>query len=614
MAAVAIGTMALDRRAVLKAGTALGAMAAAPQVARALAAGASKVDALFDAFLQEQLQLSPEMATYLGMDKGPNAALRGKLSLDTPAHRAAAKALTVSQLARLDALDDGTLSPADKLNVAVIGYTLKSRRDVQQFDFGGSAFSPSPYVISQLTGAYQDTPSFLDTKHPIDSRADAEAYLARLAQFADQLDADTARLGHDVAAGVVPPDFLVATTLDQMAKTRVPADQAIVVESIRRRAKAKGLDAAYGDRAAAIYDKAVLPAIDRQIAAMQAVGARASADAGVWHIPQGEDFYRVALRSTTTLTMTPEEVHKFGLDQAEALTARLDGELRKAGYSKGTVGARMAALYKDPSQLYPDTPAGKEQAIAYCNGRLAAIRKRLPQVFDRLPPYTFEVRAVPAAFEAGAPSAYSEGPAPDGSRPGLVFFNLADTAEWPKFCLATTVYHEGLPGHQLQGGLALAQTGLPMLRKIAGFSGYAEGWALYAEQLADEIGMYDDDPLGRLGYLKFQLFRANRCVVDTGIHHYRWTREQAIARFVEGDGEAPGFAKREVERYCATPGQACAYKLGQSVFLDLRDKARASLGDRYRIKDFHDTVIGCGRVPLEILKQIGDRWIAGTHI
>ena len=605
--------MVLDRRSVLAAGTALGGLAALPRLARAATEGASAVDALFADFLDEQIQFSPEMATYLGMDKGKNAALRGKLGVDTAERRTAAKALTTSQIARLDALDAATLSAGDKLNVAVIDYTLKSRQAVQGFDFGGSAFSPSPYVLSQLTGAYQDTPSFLDTKHPIDTSADAEAYLARLAQFADQLDADTERLRHDVGMGVVPPDFIVDVTLDQMVKTRVPAEQAIVVESIRRRAKAKGLDASYGDKAAALYTKAVLPAIDRQIAAMRALRAKATSDAGVWKVPQGPDFYATALRSTTTTTLSPEEIHKFGLDQAQALTARLDGELKKAGFSKGTVGERMAALYKDPTQLYPDTPAGKEQAIAYCNDRLAAIRKHLPEVFAELPPYKFEVRAVPAAFEAGAPSAYSEGPAPDGSRPGLVFFNLADTAEWPKFCLATTVYHEGLPGHQLQGGLALAQKGLPMLRKIVGFSGYAEGWALYAEQLADEIGMYDDDPLGRLGYLKFQLFRANRCVVDTGIHHYRWTRDQAIARFVDGDGEAPGFAKREVERYCVTPGQACAYKLGQSVFLGIRDKAKAAFGNRFAIKDFHSTVIGCGRVPLEILQQVGDAWIATAH-
>jgi uncharacterized protein (DUF885 family) len=193
----------------------------------------------------------------------------------------------------------------------------------------------------------------------------------------------------------------------------------------------------------------------------------------------------------------------------------------------------------------------------------------------------------------------------------LVYFNLHDSAEWPKFCLSTTVFHEGLPGHQLEGGLALSNTRLPLIRKTTGFSGYGEGWALYAEQLADEMGLYDNDPLGRLGYLKFQLFRANRCVVDTGIHHFKWSREQAIAYFVDQEGEAPGFAAREVERYCATPGQAASYKLGHTVFVTLREKAKAVLGPRFQIKAFHDAVLNCGRVPLDILQGVGERWIAG---
>ena len=278
--------------------------------------------------------------------------------------------------------------------------------------------------------------------------------------------------------------------------------------------------------------------------------------------------------------------------------------------TKGTVGARMAALYADPSQLYPNTDAAKADAIAYCNKRLADIRPRLPGVFNRMPDYRFEVRRVPAATEAGAASAFSQAPPLDGSRPGLVYFNLHDSAEWPKFCLSTTVFHEGLPGHQFEGGLALGNAHLPLIRKASGFSGYGEGWALYAEQLADEIGMYDDDPLGRLGYLKFQLFRANRCVVDTGLHHLRWSREKAIDYFVAQEGEARGFATREVERYCANPGQACSYKLGHTVFTGIRAKAKAAMGARFDIKAFHDTVLNCGRVPLDILQRVGDDWIA----
>jgi uncharacterized protein (DUF885 family) len=310
--------------------------------------------------------------------------------------------------------------------------------------------------------------------------------------------------------------------------------------------------------------------------------------------------------------MSPEEVHKFGLDQAKMLTDRLDAELTRQGFTGGTVGERMAALYKNPDQLYANTDAGKAQAIAYCNARLDAIRGRLPSVFERVPPYSFEVRRVPPQTEAGAAAAFSQSPAIDGSRPGLVYFNLKDSADWPKFCLSTTVFHEGLPGHQLEGGLALSNTALPLIRKMTSFSGYGEGWALYAEQLADEIGMYDDDPLGRLGYLKFMLFRANRCVVDTGIHHFKWSREQGIQRFVDGEGETPGFAAREVERYTVNPGQACSYKLGHSVFTDIRTQAKAKLGPRFDLKAYHTAVLRYGRLPLDVLRQVGTDWIASA--
>jgi len=605
----------LDRRAFLQTGAASAAALALPYPLGAQPApGRSpELARLFDQLFQEQLRARPEGATQLGLDKGANADLRAKLTDESPAGRAAARAQTQDQLRRLLAIDPRTLSQADRVDWETVVYTRRSSAEVQKFDFGGFGYGPSPYVVSQLTGAYQSVPDFLDTKHPIETRADAEAFLARLSAFADQLDAETAQMRHDAGLGVIAPDFILDTALDQMVKTRVPAADATAVRSIARRAAAKGLGDGYARDAARLWDGKVLPALDRQIALARELRARAAHDAGIWRFREGPAFYEVALHNTTTTRLSPAEVHAFGLDQARAISARLDALLKAQGMSRGTVGDRMAALYKDPRQLYPNTDAGKAQAITYCNQRLAAIRGRLPTMFSRMPPYQFEVRRVPVQTEAGAASAFSQAPAIDGSRPGLVYFNLHDSAEWPKFCLATTVYHEGLPGHQFEGGLALSNQGLPMIRKVGGFSGYGEGWALYAEQLADEMGMYDDDPLGRLGYLKFQLFRANRCVVDTGIHHLRWSREQAIRYFVEQDGEAPGFATREVERYCSTPGQACSYKLGHSVFVRLRDKAKAAMGPRFDIKAFHDAVLGIGRVPLDILEAEGNRWIAAQR-
>jgi uncharacterized protein (DUF885 family) len=594
----------IDRRHFLG-GTAAMAVAAQSEGVLAQATASTPLDTLFDTLVQEQLRRSPEGATSLGLDTGANADLRSRLSDQSPTGIAAAKAATRADLARLQAIDPASLSPEERIDLESVLYTRRSAEAVQAFDFGGSSYGPSPYVVSQLSGAYQSVPDFLDTKHKVASAGDADAYLMRLRAFATQMDAQTDRMRHDAGQGVVAPDFIA---LEQMAKTRQPASEALVVQSLARRAAEKGLGDRYAQAATRIYEAEVLPALDRQIAYARELRKRATHDAGVWKLREGAAYYPVALKANTTTSFSPDEVHKFGRDQAAMLSSRLDMLLKKQGFTKGTVGQRMAALYKNPDQLYPNTDAGKRAAIAYCNARLDAIRTRLPQVFERIPPYGFEVRRVPPQTEAGAAAAFAQGPAIDGSRPGLVYFNLKDSADWPKFCLATTVYHEGLPGHQMEGGLALSNTRLPLIRKINGFSGYGEGWALYAEQLADEIGMYDDDPLGRLGYLKFLLFRANRCVVDTGLHHLRWTREQAIRHFVEAEGEAEGFATREVERYCVNPGQAASYKLGHSVFVDIRDLAKKRQGDRFDLKAFHTAVLRHGRVPLDVLRRIGEDW------
>ena len=603
-------SLEMNRRALLAGGAAAAALSAAPLRAQGTNAPSPALAALFDALHEEDLRRSPESATSQGLDKGRLAALRGQTGDASLAGRDAATTAAQDQARRLAAFDRSGLAPADALNLDVVLYTKRARVAQGAFPYGGTAFGPSPYVVSQNGGAYQSTPDFLDTRQPVNDAQDAEYYLARLAGFATELDQESERLRRDSGLGVIPPDFMIGLILDQMDKTRIPAGEAVAVQSLKRRAAAKELSGRYAEQAATIWTRTVLPALDRQRDLVQQLSAKATHDAATRRLPQGEAFYAMALKSTTTSSMSPAEVHRFGLDQAKAISARLDTELRKQGMTQGSVAQRMAALYQDPRQLYANTDDGKRDAIAYCNARLAAIKQRLPQAFTRLPPYTFEVRRVPPQTEAGAASAFSQSPSLDGTRPGLVYFNLHDSAEWPRFCLATTVYHEGLPGHQLEGGLALANASLPLIRKASGFSGYAEGWALYAEQLADELGMYDDDPYGRLGYLKFQLFRANRCVVDTGIHMLGWSRERAIQYFVDGEGEVPGFAAREVERYCASPGQACSYKIGHSVFVKLRDEAKAKQGARFDLKAFHDTVLGTGRVPLDILETQGRAWLA----
>jgi uncharacterized protein (DUF885 family) len=575
-------------------------------------ATAARLDALMDDLFREDLIDTPENATQLGLDTGANAALKGRLTDVSRSGIARRRALNQSQLDRLKALDASQLSGMDRVNYETLVYVREANARVMAFDIGGTGFGPSPYTVSQLTGAYQSVPDFLDTKHKVETAADADAYLSRLEDFAKELDDNTEGMRHDQSAGVVPPDFILDLTLAQLTATRTAADQAKVVTSLARRARDKGLDPGYATKAAAIYNDKIGPALDRQIDEARKLRAIATHDASLSRFPNGEAFYEAALHFSTTTNMSPDAIHQLGIDQGKEIAARLDGLLRAQGLTTGTIGERITALSKDPKSFFPNTDDGKKDAIAYCNSQLDAIRPRLPGYFNRVPTYTFEVRRVPKETEPGAASAFSQPPSLDGSRPGIVYFNLHDSAEWPKWSLPSTVFHEGLPGHQLEGGLALENKNLPLIRKTIYFSGYGEGWALYAEQLADEMGMYDDNPLGRIGYLKFQLFRANRCIVDTGIHHMGWSREKAIQHFVDSEGDPPGFAAREVERYCVNAGQACSYKLGHTVWTKARERTKTALGVRYNIKDFHSAGLDCGRVPLDVLDAVIDRYIASA--
>ncbi|HEX5378991.1 MAG TPA: DUF885 family protein, partial [Phenylobacterium sp.] len=256
------------------------------------------------------------------------------------------------------------------------------------------------------------------------------------------------------------------------------------------------------------------------------------------------------------------------------------------------------------SLYYPNTDAGRAELLAGLQVKLKEVAARLPRMFAHLPHQQIEARRVPPAIQDGSPGAYSESAPMDRSRPGTINFNLKNTNEWPKWNLSSTLYHEGLPGHQLQGGLAQESPGIPAIRKNMYFSGYGEGWALYAEQLAAELGMYEDDPLGEIGWLKAQIFRAGRCVVDTGMHTMRWSREQAIEYLMALDGDAVGSTTREVQRYCAIPAQACSYKIGHTFWNQQRDRAKAALGDRFDIKAFHDAGLLSGAMPLDVLADV----------
>jgi uncharacterized protein (DUF885 family) len=342
----------IDRRHFLGGSAAL-AVAAGSEGVVAQNTPSTQLTTLFDTLVQEQLRRSPEGATNLGLDTGANADLRSQLSDQSPNGIAAAKAATKADLARLEAIDPASLSAEERIDLESVLYTRRSAQAVQAFDFGGYSYGPSPYVVSQLSGAYQSVPDFLDTKHKVATAGDADAYLMRLRAFARQIDAQTDRMRHDAGQGVVPPGFILDLALEQMGKTRQPAAQALVVQSLARRTAEKGLGDRYAAQAVKIYDAEVLPALDRQIAYARALRTKATHDAGIWKLREGAAYYPVALKANTTTSFSPDEVHRFGRDQAAMLSARLDALLKKQGYTKGTVGQRMAALYKNPDRSIP---------------------------------------------------------------------------------------------------------------------------------------------------------------------------------------------------------------------------------------------------------------------
>jgi uncharacterized protein (DUF885 family) len=564
--------------------------------------GDAKLNALFEDIFQERVRNSPTLASSLGLDKGPNAALKSKL--DTrPAAAARSEDLARNRrsLAELKAVGPAALSDAAKLNREVVIYSLETQANAPaRWDIDSAQ---RPYPIFQQGGAYFSTPDFLNTAHTINNAADAEAYLSRLSQFATVLDNDTAEQRAEATRGFLAPGWSIDLTLGQMRKLRgVAAGQNTMVESIASRTKAKGVAGEWSSRAAAIVENNVYPALDRQIAVMEKLKPTTRPGDGAWRLPDGEAIYAEALRQATTTNFSPADVHQMGLSQVAEISAELDKILRSQGYTQGGVGERLTALGNVPAQRYADSDAGRAELLAYLNGLVRDMYGRLPNAFATLPNQPLEIRRVPPEIQDGASNGYYNRAALDGSRPAIYFINLKDLGDWPKYSLPTLSYHEGVPGHHLQISIAQESKDIPTLRKLGFFSAYSEGWALYAEQLAGELGVYDNDPLGRAGFLQSFLFRAARLVVDTGLHSKRWSRDQATDYLVNTTGFARPRSQREVERYCTQIGQACSYKVGHTAWTRARAEAQKTLGARFDLKQFHE-ILKEGAMPLSILER-----------
>ena len=603
----------LNRRTLLLIGSAAAFMPAADLISGPVQAAvdeARKMSELFDEFVQEQLERAPEFATALGLDKEKLAGLKSRLGDASLAATAKERVDNARRIKRLKTIDRAALSGHDAASYDTVLFALEVEDEGNRiFDYGGGA-SGTPYILSQLNGSYQSLPDFLDTQHSIETAADADAYLARLEAFARVMDQELEQVRHDVKNGVTPPDFVIDKTLVQMqAFLDTPADKATVVLSIGRRAREKLLAGDYQAKAAAIYTGKILPSLGRQVAYLKELRPTAVHDAGVGRLPEGSDYYRVSLKNYTTSTMSPAEIHRTGLALVESLSAELDGLLKAQGIAEGTVGKRLGALASDKMYIYENSDAGKEKLIADLNAKVVVVQAKLPDYFATLPKAKVEIRRVPKNIEAGAPGGYYQPGTIDGSRNGAYYINLRNTAEVPSWGLSTLTYHEAIPGHHLQLSLSNETSDLPLIRKMQFFSGYGEGWALYAEELAIEMGMYADDALGLIGQKQAALFRAVRLVVDSGMHAMAWSREKAIAFYIDALGEKESSAITEIERYCVWPGQACSYMIGKLTWLKARDGARQALGQKFDIKAFHDAGLLSGALPLAVLEQVIDQYV-----
>ncbi len=606
--------MKVDRRNVLLTGAAVAAttMVSGSRVFAAGAgnSGSTALNGLFDRLMTQNLDRSPLLATQLGLDVGPRAHQRGEVDDNSLAGIEKNKQIVSQQLSEIVAFDQKSISGMDRINYDVVRYNLSTTDEAdKRYDYGGGG-AGSPYIISQITGLYSGLPDFFDSVQPVESKADADYYMERLNLVPLALDRETEVASHDVALGVVPPDFALDKTLIQLESLlKIPADQSVMTTSLAKRVKAKNIQGDYANQAVKIISEKIYPALERQVAFVKKARTRATHDAGVWKLPKGDSYYADSLTFWTTSDMSPAEVHKTGLDVVADYTARIDADMKKLGLTKGTVGERLRGMFKNPKFIYPNTDAGKDQLIADLNRKVQTIRARLPQYFGVLPKANLIIKRVPKYAEVAQAGGYYNAPSLDGKRPGMYYINLRDTAEQPSWLLSTLTYHEGIPGHHLQGSIA-NETKLPLIRKISFFSAYIEGWALYAEQLADEMGMYADDPWGRIGYMHDAMFRGVRLVVDSGIHAMKWTREQAIKYYMDALGDPEESSATEVERYCVWPGQACAYMLGKLTILRLREKAKAALGAKFDIRQFHDAILTCGAVPLTVLESVVDGYIA----
>ena len=561
---------------------------------------------------------SPELLTQLGLVEG--LGLRGhnaKLDDRSPAAVERQFEMHRSHLAAMRAYNEGgkitSRGGQDRLSYEILYYFLETQ-------LKGEPWRLHNHPVNQLFGVQSSLPNLMAQIQRVNDATDAEHYIARLADFPRAIDEVIASIKLRESKNIIPPQFTVkhvAVELEEFMAPE-PVGNAISVGFKTKLDKipADKMDAtARADLQARVEKgvaESVLPAYRKLAAYWQTLSTKATRNDGVWALPDGDRFYEYAIAEQTTTNMKADALHEIGVAEVARIGAEMDAILVATGHTTGTRAARMQALAKSPSQLYPNTDEGRARILKDYQAIIDEITLGLDKYFITKPKAKVEVRRTPTFMEKSTPGAHYTPPALDGSRPGVFFANLRDLAEHPKFSMRSLAYHEAVPGHHMQLAIAQELKGLPIFRNVLPFTAYAEGWALYAEQLAWEAG-YQKEPLDNLGRLLFEMVRAVRLVVDTGIHAKRWTREQAIEYMMANTGMSEAQVVTEIERYFVLPGQALAYKVGMLKILELRERAEQSLGPKFDLRKFHDEVLRHGSLPLGVLERVIDDYIAAER-
>jgi uncharacterized protein (DUF885 family) len=528
-----------------------------------------------------------------------------------------------------DASDEANLKSYDKIQndlATLHDYDFDSLNPQQQMSYrvmeaflgniaAGKQYRHYNYPVNQLFGVQNGFPSFMDSGHRVKSAEDAADYLSRLGKVKTKFTQVLGGLKLREQEGILPPTFVVDKVLKEMNGfiETAPKENILYMSFDKKLASVEDITdeekQILRDKVAASIAKDVYPAYRILIDYFSELQPKTNTDAGVWKFPKGDDYYKYALKSMTTSDYTPQQIHQLGLSEVARISSEMLDILHQQGYQGEDLGAMMRGLGEEARFLYPDTDEAREQILVDYQTILDEINEGMDKTFSLRPKMGVEVLRIPKFKEKTAPGAYYQGPKLDGSSKGRFYANLYDIKATPKYGMRTLAYHEGIPGHHFQIALKQELEGLPMFRKMVPFTAYSEGWALYAERLAWEMG-YEQDPFDNLGRLQAELFRAVRLVVDSGLHYKKWTREQAIEYMESTTGIANSDVVSEIERYIVMPGQACAYKIGMIKILELRARAKQQLGDKFDLKQFHKAVLENGAVPLNILEEIVDDYIA----